>query len=191
MSKNVYQRLAEAMREVTYIEKAAKGGMPYRAVMHDAVTAKVRPALLEAGIVYHPANLSYKQDGNRTEVELTLRFVNIDDKADFFDVPSLGYGNDGQDKGPGKAISYAVKYGLLKAMGLETGDDPDKDDIPHHRFAAGEKDKVIEGTLAALDAGDSEGLKEIMAEYSDPEEKMKVWALFNSSQRNAIKELMK
>lgn len=191
MSKNVYQRLAAAMDQVKYIQKAAKGGMPYRAVMHDAVTAKVRPALLENGIVYHPVNLSYKQDGNRTEVELTLRFVNIEDKDDYFDVPSLGFGNDGQDKGPGKAISYAVKYGLLKAMGLETGDDPDKDEVPHHRFKAGEKDRIIEGVKAALDAGDEHGLAEIMSEYNTPEEKMKVWGLFNSAERTAIKELMK
>lgn len=31
------------------------------------------------------------------------------------------------DKGPGKAISYAVKYAYLKAFALETGDDPDHD----------------------------------------------------------------
>jgi hypothetical protein len=38
----------------------------------------------------------------------------------------MGYGVDPQDKGPGKAISYGVKYALLKVLGLETGDDPDE-----------------------------------------------------------------
>jgi hypothetical protein len=101
--------------------------MRYSIVSHDAVTAKVRPALLEAGIVYYPVHTSASQTGNRTEAHMTVRFVNIDEPNDYFDVEAFGYGIDDQDKGPGKAQSYAVKYALLKTMGLETGDDPDLD----------------------------------------------------------------
>jgi hypothetical protein len=61
---------------------------------------------------------------------MTVRFVNVEDPADHFDVETFGYGVDSQDKGPGKAMSYAVKYALLKALGLETGDDPDMDQGP-------------------------------------------------------------
>jgi len=132
---NVYQRLAEAMKEVTYVLKEQKRGMQYSIVSHDAVTAKVRPALLKHGIVYHPVAMEIKQDGNRTEMQISVRFVNIDEPADYFDVPSAGYGIDAQDKGPGKAISYAVKYALLKALGLETGDDPDMDQDVRHEPA--------------------------------------------------------
>lgn len=129
--RNVHQRLAAAMEKVTYIQKEYKPGMSYKIVSHDVVTAKVRPALLENGIVYYPVDLQHVNNGNRAEVVLKVRFANIDDPQDFFDVPSLGYGIDKQDKGPGKAISYAVKYALLKAMGLETGEDADHDDIDH------------------------------------------------------------
>lgn len=128
---NVHQRLASAMRVVTYIQKEKKQGMNYTIVSHDAVTAKVRPALLEVGIVYYPVRCEHTHNGNRAECSVTVRFVNIDDPADFFDVPTFGYGIDPQDKGPGKAMSYAVKYALLKAMGLETGDDADLDSIDH------------------------------------------------------------
>ena len=124
---NIYQRLAAAMADVTYVQKEKKSGMRYSIVTHDAVTAKVRPVLLKHGIVYHPIDLEASQTGNRTHVRLAVRFVNVDDPNDTFVVPSLGYGIDDQDKGPGKAISYAVKYALLKALGLETGDDPDMD----------------------------------------------------------------
>lgn len=129
--KNVHQRLAAVMQDVTYIQKERKAGMNYTIVSHDAVTAKVRPALLAQGIVYYPVRCDYSHNGNRAECAMTVRFVNIDDPADFFDVPTFGYGIDPQDKGPGKAMSYAVKYALLKALGLETGDDPDQDSIPH------------------------------------------------------------
>jgi hypothetical protein len=129
---NIYQRLAKVMEEVTYIQKEKKQGMRYSIVSHDAVTAKVRPVLLKHGVVYHPTQLAISQNGNRTEVTLTVRFVNVDEPSDCIDVPSAGYGIDDQDKGPGKAISYAVKYSLLKALGMESGDDPDEDQVSEH-----------------------------------------------------------
>ena len=128
---NLHQRLAAVMGEVSYIQKESKKGMQYTIVSHDAVTAKVRPALLKHGVIYHPHAMQHEQVGNRTQVALVVRFTNIDDPSDFIDVPSLGYGIDGQDKGPGKAISYGVKYALLKALGLETGDDAEHDSIDH------------------------------------------------------------
>ena len=130
-AKNIHQRLAAVMGEVSYIQKERKQGMQYTIVSHDAVTAKVRPALLKAGIVYYPVRCEHTHNGNRAECSVTVRFVNIDAPEDFIDVPSFGYGIDPQDKGPGKAMSYAVKYALLKALGLETGDDADHDSIPH------------------------------------------------------------
>jgi len=126
---NVHQRLAAAMGEVDYIQKEQKKGMNYTIVSHDAVTAKVRPVLLKHGIVYYPVRCEHLHNGNRAECSLTVRFVNIDEPTDFFDVPTFGYGIDPQDKGPGKAMSYAMKYALLKALGLETGDDPDNDNV--------------------------------------------------------------
>lgn len=130
---NVHQRLAAAMAEVDYIQKERKQGMSYTIVSHDAVTAKVRPVLLKNGIVYYPVRCEHLHNGNRAECSLTVRFVNVDQPSDFFDVPTFGYGIDPQDKGPGKAMSYAVKYALLKALGLETGDDPDVESIDHSK----------------------------------------------------------
>ncbi len=130
-TKNVHQRLAAAMSEVDYIQKERKQGMNYTIVSHDAVTAKVRPVLLKNGIVYYPVRCDNQHNGNRAECSMTVRFVNVDEPTDFFDVPTFGYGIDPQDKGPGKAMSYAVKYALLKALGLETGDDPDTESVDY------------------------------------------------------------
>lgn len=132
--KNIHQRLAAVMAQVSYIQKEQKKGMNYTIVSHDAVTAKVRPALLEHGIVYYPVRCEHQHNGNRAECAMTVRFVNIDQPSDFFDVPTFGYGIDPQDKGPGKAMSYAVKYALLKALGLETGDDPDTESVDYQRI---------------------------------------------------------
>ena len=129
--KNIHQRLAAVMAAVTYIQKERKAGMNYTIVSHDAVTAKVRPVLLENGVVYYPIRCDHAHNGNRAECSMTVRFANIDEPSDYIDVQTFGYGVDPQDKGPGKAMSYAVKYALLKALGLETGDDADHDDIQH------------------------------------------------------------
>lgn len=133
---NLWQRIANAQKAVDYIQKEKRNGMNYSIVSHDAVTAKVRPVLVENGVLYYPVDIQSAQDGNRTQVKLTVRFVNVDKPEEYFDVPSLGYGIDQQDKGPGKAISYAVKYALLKTLGLETGDDPDLDQNVKHETVA-------------------------------------------------------
>lgn len=124
--RNIAQRLNACMAEVDYVQKEKKSGMNYSIVSHDAVTAKVRPILQAHGVVYYPRDFAVVQNGNRTELVFTVRFENIDDRTDYIDVATMGYGVDAQDKGPGKAISYGVKYALLKVLGLETGDDPDE-----------------------------------------------------------------
>lgn len=162
---NIHQRLAKVMSEVTYIQKEAKQGMKYTIVSHDAVTAKVRPALLAAGIVYYPVRCEHTHNGNRAECGMTIRFVNIDEPDDFFDVQTFGYGVDPQDKGPGKAMSYAVKYALLKALGLETGDDADHDSVPHETIDPAVHDAAV---LAAVTAIEREGdLSGLQAFYGD------------------------
>lgn len=124
---NILQRLNAVMKEVDYIQKEKKAGMRYSIVSHDSVTAKVRPLMVKHGIVYWPTMFQLDQVGNRTQLKCAVVFANVDDRRDFIHVYSAGYGIDEQDKGPGKAISYAVKYALLKVLGLETGDEPDED----------------------------------------------------------------
>lgn len=129
---NIYQRMHAVMKAVGYIQKEDKKvNNQYTFVSHDAVTAKIRPALIENGIIAVPQVVNWKQDGNRTECDLHMNFVNIDKPDERITVAMFGFGIDPMDKGPGKAISYAVKYALLKAFSLETGDDPEKDQIEH------------------------------------------------------------
>lgn len=159
---NIYQRLHAAMQDVSFVQKEEKKvNGQYTFVSHDAVTRVTREALMKHGVIYHPANMKASQDGNRTEVSLDLIFVNIDKPEDQIIVPSFGYGIDQQDKGPGKAMSYAVKYGLLKALALETGDDPEKDQIEHK--PNGKKSIVADGNHRSgnklIDKGVDEALK--------------------------------
>lgn len=159
---NLYQRLAQAMGKVDYIQKEKKQGMRYSIVSHDAVTAKVRPALLEAGVIYHVSSLSFEQMGNRTQCHVVVSFVNVDDPREKLETQSFGYGIDDQDKGPGKAMSYAVKYALLKTLGLETGDDPD-----HEQEVTYNNPLVATIELGISLALDNDGLNEMSAQIKE------------------------
>jgi ERF superfamily len=167
-SLNIHQRLAKVMEVVTYVQKEKKTGMNYTIVSHDKVTAKVRGPLLEQGIVYYPVRCVTRQEGNRTHADMTIRFVNIDEPDDFFEVETFGYGVDSQDKGPGKAMSYAVKYALLKALGLETGDDPDLDQGSSSDYIDPAVIEVQQFKADISRMGTLEDLEALLAKHTDP-----------------------
>jgi hypothetical protein len=171
---NIFQRLHAIMTEVSYVQKTKppkEGGLKYSSVKHDDVTAKVREPMLKWGVYSYPCGMNQSREGNMTEMQIMYRFVCIDKPDDFLDIPSLGYGADNQDKGAGKAMSYAVKYALLKGLGLETGDDPDNESVERekvHPLAGSvrdgvdteQRDQMYDQGLKSLDAApDLEKLK--------------------------------
>lgn len=123
---NIHQRIHATMKDVRYLQKQGSGntkGLPYAFVSHDQVIGLLQPAFVANGIAVVPTVEEMTQDGNRTVVKLNVSFVNIDNPTDSIHVTYWGYGIDSQDKGPGKAYSYAFKYALLKTFCLETGND--------------------------------------------------------------------
>lgn len=142
-SLNIHQRINAVMQDIAYVQKEDKKvNNQYKFVSHDAVTAAVRPHLVTHGITVIASVANHNQDGNRTEVDLVVNFHNIDDPSDTVSVNVFGYGVDQQDKGPGKAFSYAKKYAFLQTFCLETGDDPERQNIDHVADQTTEKPKV-------------------------------------------------
>jgi hypothetical protein len=129
---NIHQRIHAVMLGLKYVQKGDKRvNNQYTFVSHDAVTAAVRPHLIEHGIVVIPSVQAWAQDGNRITVTMNISFVNVDDVNDKVDIEMCGQGIDPQDKGFGKAYSYCKKYAFLSLFCLETGDDPERDLIDH------------------------------------------------------------
>jgi hypothetical protein len=129
---NIYKRVNLVMKEVTYVQKENKKvNNQYTFVSHDAVARTLHEPMAKHGIVMIPTIVDLEQDGNRTKVKMDISFVNIDNPTDKITITQYGYGIDPQDKGIGKAQSYAVKYALLKLFCLETGDDVEKDNIDY------------------------------------------------------------
>ncbi|MCC6488398.1 MAG: ERF family protein [Candidatus Hydrogenedentes bacterium] len=133
--RNLYQRMLAVMSDVGYVQRDRKAPQAigaYSYASHDAVTARIRPALVQHGIVCISSLVRHDLEvlsGNKlfTRVSMEIVFINVDNPEDRHTVHAIGYGIDGQDKSIGKAVSYAVKIGLLKALMLETGDDPEQD----------------------------------------------------------------
>ena len=126
-SRNIYERLHAALQEINTVVKTKSGGMPFKTVSHDDVLDAVKQPLLQHGVIVFPSDIECSQDGNRFQCIMKLRFQNIHDKEDYIIVPSAGQGIGNDDKGPGKAMSYAFKYGLLKTLLIKTGDDADNE----------------------------------------------------------------
>ena len=132
-------RLLAVMGEVGYIQKQGKtdSGPKFSYVRHDDVVATLRPALIKHGVAFlastEEKSIGCEQVGvtksgaprYKTTLVLTLTFVNVDNPADTYSVSFPGEGVDTDDKGSGKALSYALKNGLLKMFMIEAGDDVD------------------------------------------------------------------
>lgn len=143
---NIYQRINEVRKMIGYVQKdkdVGFGKSSYRAVTHDAVTGMVRAALIEHGVVivpsvmsatFHPAELVQQTNDSGAVVTVSAKqrlyeatfqveFVNMDDPADRIVTQQNSHALDNGDKAPGKAMSYATKYAILKLFNIETGED--------------------------------------------------------------------
>lgn len=145
--KNIYQRMLEATQKISKVKKNLEVGLgknQYKAVGEKDVLNAVKPIEVECGIYSYPKErkvidtnvltTTKEYNGQTTEskqlfmrLEVIYRFVNVDKPDEFIDITTYGDGVDSQDKAPGKAMTYADKYALLKAYKIETGDDPDKE----------------------------------------------------------------
>lgn len=126
---NIYQKIAAVMQDIQYLTKddqVSFGTTKYRAISEEKVTTAVRASMLKNGLVMYPETQDISKDGQITTVNVTYRMINIDDPNEQIQIASSGQGSDTQDKGSGKAMTYAFKYALLRTFMIPTGEDPDK-----------------------------------------------------------------
>lgn len=165
--KNIYQRIASVMsaaRTVAQDKTVSFGKSAYQYASHDAVTSEIRPLLIEHGVVMTTSLIEGKQEGNRLEATYAVTFVNIDDPEDSFTTNWIGYGIDNQDKGPGKACSYATKYAMLKTFCLNTGDDVEdhnEDYKPTNAKSGGGKPRPKASKMLSVGPSEIDGVSKI------------------------------
>jgi hypothetical protein len=134
----IFKKMALISAEMTTVAKNLKvgyGNMTYKAVAENDIIEAVKPLETKHGVYSYPIGRKVidqqiiegeKNDKMFLRIETTYRFVDVDDES-FIEVISIADGVDTQDKAPGKAMTYADKYALMKAYKIPTGEDPDKD----------------------------------------------------------------
>ena len=156
----ILQRINSVRKKIDYIKKdkeVSTGKGSYRAVTHDMVTAMLRQHLIDEGIVIitsltkavtvPPAGDS-KQ--HRYEAEYQVMFCSVDDATDNIAMIVSAHANDSGDKAPGKALSYAKKYAMLKIFEIETGEDDES-----RTYDGGMPQEMLEAALKELSAATS------------------------------------
>ena len=148
---NIYEKLSLIENEVGVVEKGLSVSMggkgSYKAVSERDVLDAIKPIEQKYRVCSYPydteiinnevleKNNSY---GTTTSQFLRLkrvyRFLNIDNPNEYVDVISYGDGIDTGDKAPGKAMTYADKYALMKTYKLSIGDDLDKGSSPQEGY---------------------------------------------------------
>ena len=142
---NIYEKMLAATVEVGNVAKNLEVGIGknrYKATGEADVLAAVKKIEAKYGIYSYPisrkivASDTYTttktyDNGNSAEsttlfmrLEIVYRFLNIEKPDEYIDIVSYGDGVDTNDKAPGKAMTYADKYALMKAYKIITGDDP-------------------------------------------------------------------
>lgn len=216
---NIYQRVNEVRKAVEYAKKDKKvDGGGYMAVTHDNVTAITRAHLVEQGIIIVPSLVSSAvvNTGTTTakgvpfiryEARYNFRVVNVDDATDSFGFDIESHAIDQGDKAPGKALSYAKKYAVLKLLEIESGEDdegreeqkPQKESKITPNAGAGDelnakqKQRVADVAVVVKDClaegKDWDAYSNVELAEFDNEEKLYLWALLNSKERSALKRM--
>ena len=154
---NIYEKLMLITDEIGIIEKKLDVSISktnsYKAVSERDVLDKVKPIekkyrvfsyptdreIIDKDVLVKETEFTNGNTGDTTisktntlfmRIKTIYRFVNIDNPDEYLETIVYGDGLDTGDKAPGKAMTYADKYALMKTYKLSTGDDPDKDPRP-------------------------------------------------------------
>ena len=140
---NIYEKIHSIMQNVQRLQKddhVSFDNTNYKALSEEKVTEIMRRQLIEHKLVVFPIAQTCSRNGKVSHVDVTYRMVNVEDPSDYIEIASSGDGADSQDKGSGKAMTYAFKYMWLRTFALPTGEDPDK--ISSAQLDAEEKERA-------------------------------------------------
>lgn len=135
----IFKALVEAAAELGMVAKTGRmtEGARYDFASIDDYEKVWRPVLTKHGLtvtssVFHMQELDPGEYRNGTKFyrhEIGMQTRAIHSSGEWLEVTSYGVGFDTSDKGPGKAQTYARKYGVAGLLGLSTSDDVDGSDV--------------------------------------------------------------
>lgn len=160
---NIFEKIQKITDELGVIEKGlnvqVNKNASYKAVSERDILDNVKPLESKYRVYSYPIKREvidrdtlvkeseYNGAITRTNtlfmrIETTYRFVNLDNVDEFIETTVYGDGLDTGDKAPGKAMTYADKYALMKVYKISTGDDPDKEASPEQGYTKTSKREI-------------------------------------------------
>lgn len=139
--------IMEAVQRLQKDDTVEFGKTRYKALSEEKVTAIMRKEMIKQKMIVYPIEQVWNRDGIITHVDVTYRMVDTE-SGEYIDIASCGDGADTQDKGSGKAMTYAFKYMWLRTFALPTGEDPDK--VSSDEITAKTKTEKVSAKEAAV-----------------------------------------
>ena len=183
---NIYEKLLAIEAELQTVAKNLNvetgKGRGYRAVSERDIIDAVKPLEAKYKVYSYPKSRRMLRDetyeteneyqGKVTKkttfyklIEVTYVFVNAEDPKDIVETTAYAEGIDSQDKGCGKAMTYADKYALMKIYKISTGDDPDQEASQEQSYKHVDKPVEQRKLIASLIGRDQiDALKLLIAE---------------------------
>lgn len=147
--------IIEVMRDVKGIDKSmtvGSGAGSYKGVPDQEVKKIIGEAMQKHGLTMLPIDVEAKTEVSRWEetttynnvpqtkqkqsvfTEVKTKYLLLHESGESMEISGYGHGVDSQDKGAGKATTYALKYALLYTFLVPTGkiDDADTTHSDNH-----------------------------------------------------------
>lgn len=142
--ENLAKAVLSVMNDVKGIDKSMNvgtGSMSYKGVPDQEVKKIIGQAMQKHGLVLLPTSIDPKTKVNEWEeetqygikrkqsvfTEVTTKYLLLHESGESIEICGYGHGVDSQDKGAGKATTYALKYALLYMFLVPTGKIDDAD----------------------------------------------------------------
>lgn len=121
------EKIRQCIIKVGTVKAETNPGMAFKTVGHNKVSAKMVQIIKTQNIMCTPNFSDYQRNGYLTSIKCELTVYDMDNEKDRIVINAYGEGADKQDKGIGKAQSYAMKYCLMKLFLMAIGNDEESD----------------------------------------------------------------
>lgn len=157
---NLAKAILAVMNEVKGIDKTMNigtGQMSYKGVPDQEVKKIIGQAMQKNGLVMLPTSIDPKtrisewdetnQYGTKRKqsvfTEVMTKYTLLHESGESIEICGYGHGVDSQDKGAGKATTYALKYALLYMFLVPTGKIDDSDSTHSEEIPVPQKKQAV------------------------------------------------
>ena len=179
--KEISKAIIAVMKEVKNIEKGmtvGTGKATYKAISDSMVRNEVKKAMTDNGLCILPISVQATVKIDRWEeadsynggmktkqsafTEAHTKYLLLHDSGESIEIAGYGQGVDSQDKGAGKATTYALKNAILDTFLIIKGEDTDTDSIHSNDIPVPPKQKSKEEVfeLVKKDIANAQSIEE-------------------------------